>query len=126
MAADTYAPLGVIRHHPNTWKSGPDYIDHQKYYAWLKHKAQASYRGEAYALSWPDWQAIWEGDLWHSRGRDNYDLALTRKDSSQAWSVPNCELITRMEQYRRQGLRRRGEVRGPYQSRQLKQDDQVS
>ena len=126
MAADTYAPLGVIRHHPNTWKSGPDYIDHQKYYAWLKHKAQASYRGEDYALSWLDWQAIWQGDLWHSRGRDNYDLALTRKDSSQAWSVPNCELITRMEQYRRQGLRRRGEVRGPYQSRQLKQDDQVS
>ena len=117
MAANTYAPLGPIRHHPDTWKSGPDYLDHQKYYAWLKHKAQAAYRGESYELDWPDWQTIWKGDLWHSRGRGNYDLALTRIDSKKPWCMKNCELVTRLEQYRRQGIKRRGERRGPYKNK---------
>lgn len=118
MAASTYAPLGPVRHHPEHWKSGPDYTDHQKYYAWLKHKAQARYRGEEYCLEWRDWQKIWQGDLWHSRGRGNHDLCLTRIDFELPWSKKNCELITRLEQYRRQGIRKRGQTRGPYKNKQ--------
>ena len=118
MAASTYAPLGPVRHHPEHGKSGPDYTDHQKYYAWLKHKAQARYRGEEYCLEWRDWQKIWQGDLWHSRGRGNHDLCLTRIDFELPWSKKNCELITRLEQYRRQGIRKRGQTRGPYKNKQ--------
>lgn len=114
MAADTYAPLGPKRHHPQYWKSGPDYLDHQKYYAWLKHKAQAAYRGEEYSLTWRQWQKIWTNELWDQRGRAIDDVCLTRIDPEKSWNYKNCEIITRHQQFIRQGAAKRGQLRGPY------------
>ena len=54
-----YIPQPKGKTNPNKWISGPDPIDHDKYYAWQKHRAQARFRKEEYALSWEDWQLLW-------------------------------------------------------------------
>ena len=87
------------RANPNNWKTGPDPITHDKYYAYLKHKAQAKYRGEAYDLTWEDWTEFWEGDRWFQRGRKGEDLCLRQIDQSLGWSRDNCEVVTRREHF---------------------------
>lgn len=119
MAADTYAPRAPIREKPNSWKSGPDWTDHQKYYAWLKHRSQATYRGEKHSLTWNQWQKLWPNDLWNQRGRAIDDVCLTRIDPTKSWNYKNCEIITRHEQFIRQGAAKRGILRGPYTNKQL-------
>lgn len=88
---------------PELWVSGPDPITHDKYYAWLKHKAQAKYRKEEYHLTWEEWQNIWTPDIWMQRGRASDDLCLGRLDHLGPWSVDNCHIITRKEHLARQG-----------------------
>jgi hypothetical protein len=113
MTKPVYAPIGTIRHYPEKWYSGPDYDDHQKYYAWLKHRSQALYRGEGHTLTWRKWLELWPEDVWIQRGKQRTDLCLTRPDPELAWSDDNCEIITRQEQFNRQGLAKRGKLRGP-------------
>lgn len=108
-----YAPIGPIRHYPDKWLSGPDPLHHQQYYAWLKHRSQAWYRGEEHFLTWQDWLEFWPPEVWHQRGRKGPDLCLTRIDPELAWEKSNCEIITRAEQFRRQGIAKRGTIRGP-------------
>lgn len=119
MAANTYAPLGTVRHHPEHWKSGPDYVDHQKYYAWLKHKAQARFRDELYELTFEEWQSIWTDKLWDLRGRGNQDVCLCRLDNEGAWSIDNCHVITRAEQLKRNGDLRRGHAYGAHRQARI-------
>lgn len=114
MAANTYAPQAPKRQHPENWKSGPDWIDHQKYYAWLKHKAQAMYRDERYKLTWIHWQELWTNKNWEQRGRSIDSLCLTRIDPTKAWSLINCEIVSRQVQLARQGPLKRGRPRGSY------------
>jgi len=38
--------------YPQNWCTGPDPRRHAQYYAWLKHKSQAHYRGELHELTW--------------------------------------------------------------------------
>jgi hypothetical protein len=115
MTKTVYAPLGPVRHYPDKWLSGPDYLDHEKYYAWLKHRSQAYYRGEEHEITWPYWQSLWPNDVWYQRGKRKEDLCLTRIDPEKPWSDLNCEIITRQEQFNRQGLARRGRLRGSRQ-----------
>jgi len=110
MAKTPYAPIGPIRHYPHKWLSGPDYGDHEKYYAWLKHRAQAFYRKEGHTLSWPKWLELWPDDVWQQRGKRKDELCLTRPDPELPWSDDNCEIITRQEQFNRQGENRRGRL----------------
>jgi hypothetical protein len=96
---------------PNRWKSGPDPFNRELYYAFLKHRSQANYRGEAHTLDFAEWQEFWTEDRWHSRGRGQDDLVLTRTDPEQGWSKLNCELITRRQHFARkkaQNAKRRG------------------
>lgn len=118
MVAQSYAPLGPSRHHPENWKSGPDRVRHEQYYAWLKHRAQANYRSEGHELTWHEWCEFWDTDYaWYNRGRGSKDICLTRKDIKLPWSKDNCELITRLEQFQRQGKNKVGRPRGPYKKK---------
>ena len=86
---------------PHNWCTGPDYYLHELYYAHQKHRSQARYRGEAYNLTWEDWQAIWSNPTdFHNRGRKPEDLTLTRVDPDQPWELSNCVVMTRLEQLR--------------------------
>ena len=108
MTKAIYAPLNPIRHYPEKWLSGPDYDDHQKYYAWLKHRSQAWYRGEEHTLTWEEWLSFWPDDIWSQRGRKSHDLVLTRLDCEGSWSRDNCHIITRGEHLVKMSSRKRG------------------
>ena len=103
---------------PHTWISGPDERAHEQYTAWLKHKAQANYRGELYELTFQDWQQLWnKDDRWQERGRSGTSLCLTMRDKGMGWTMTNVEVITRNEQVRRQCELNRGKkykVKAPY------------
>jgi len=87
---------------PSNWRSGPDYLQHEMYYAWSKHRSQALYRGEEYTLTWLDWQVIWtDTNDFLRRGRRPDDLTLTRIDDDGAWEIDNVQVITRLEQLRK-------------------------
>jgi hypothetical protein len=88
------------RQTPEMWVSGPDPIVHDKYYAWLKHRAQARYRGEPYELTWEDWQAIWPTELFLQRGRSAEQLCLVQIDPDLGWIPSNVQVITRREYVR--------------------------
>ena len=86
---------------PNRWKSGPNPFIREIYYAYLKHRSQARYRGEEHLLTFQDWQEFWTEDRWQIRGRGHDDLVLTRTDPEAGWHKSNCELITRREHFAR-------------------------
>lgn len=85
---------------PQSWKTGPDEHIREKYYAYLKHKAQCSFRGEQYELSWDDWQELWTDELFVRRGRKVDDLCLGRLDWNGVWSLENCFIQTRKEHFK--------------------------
>lgn len=84
---------------PSTWKTGPNPLTREKYYAFLKHRSQASYRKETYNLSWEDWQSFWNDDDFVKRGRKVDDLCLTRYNFNLAWDIDNCVVCTRREHF---------------------------
>jgi hypothetical protein len=87
---------------PENWRSGPDLVQHDMYYAWAKHRSQARYRKEPYDLTWEDWQVIWANPVdFLRRGRRPEDLTLTRIDDDGAWTRDNVIIITRLEQLRK-------------------------
>lgn len=84
---------------PHVWRCGPDQLTHDQYNAWLKHRAQAAFRGEPHELSFEQWQALWNKDnAWFQRGRSGPSLCLTRIDHQRPWSLSNCVIINRIEQ----------------------------
>lgn len=92
---------------PEKWVTGPDPYRRNKYYAFLKHKAQARYRGESYTLTWPDWEALWRDDLWEQRGKGSRSLCLAQVDQEKGWHVNNVEIIERRDQVSRTHRERR-------------------
>lgn len=98
----TYTPYTQNkRHHPNAiYASEPE--RRNKYYAWLKHRTQARYRGEDYGLSWEDWESLWSDDLWAQRGRKSGNLCLMMHDKNEGWCLNNVSVVTRGEQLKRQ------------------------
>lgn len=86
---------------PFMWKTGPDPRTHEQYTAWLKARAQAQFRGEAWDLTFEQYQELW-GDLWEERGRTRDSLCLSRADYEKGWSLANCQVVTRREHAARQ------------------------
>lgn len=86
---------------PKCWKSGPCPLKHEKYYAWLKHRSQARFRGEHYELEWEDFDNIWSDQDFLKRGRKNSDFCLARIDPLESWSVDNCHVVTRQQHLKR-------------------------
>ena len=89
-----HAAKGKLR--PHLWLCGPDEYKHQMYTPWMRHKAQARFRGEEHDLSFDEYFAIWDG-YWYARGRAADELCMTRIDPSEAWTKDNCELRIRKE-----------------------------
>lgn len=89
------------RQTPELWKSGPDELEHDKYYAWAKHKAQAKFRNEEHTLTWEEWKSIWTNDLFEQRGRGADSLCLMQQDIRKGWHVDNVSIITRREHLKR-------------------------
>jgi hypothetical protein len=89
------------RQTPETWISGPDPIEHEKYYAWLKHRAQAKFRNEEHTLTWEDWQTLWPTDLFLKRGRGVDDLCVSIVNLEHGWHIWNVTICTRREHLQR-------------------------
>jgi len=101
--------------YPQNWCTGPDPRRHAQYYAWLKHKSQAHYRGELHELTWDQWETIWNTDgHWERRGRSREDLCLTMLDPECGWHIANVEIMTRLEQLQLLGYAKTGQLRGHY------------
>lgn len=89
---------------PNSWIAGPDPVQRDKYYGWLRHKSQASYRGETYTITWEDWQKLWPNDLWFQRGKRSECVILVRLDPDGDWDMSNvttCLMKDKGQYYRR-------------------------
>ena len=84
---------------PHVWMYQGE-IPHQQHIAWLKSKSQAAYRDEEWQLTVSEYQQLWEG-MWHLKGRSNHNFCMTRKDHKAAWSLDNCEVISRLDHLRR-------------------------
>jgi len=84
---------------PESWASGPCPLAHDKHYGYLKHKAQARYRGEDYSLTLEDWMTMWTDELWLQRGRTSDSYCLQQIDAEQGWSVDNVEIVPRRKHF---------------------------
>lgn len=95
--------------YPEKWLSGPTMFDRDRFYAWHKHRSQANFRKEDYALTFIQWCEFWPNEeLWEQRGRERTALVLVRIDPELAWCPDNCEIITRYEQLLRSTARKQG------------------
>lgn len=92
---------------PHMWKSGPDPVEHDKYVAWARARAQAHYRGEPWSMTWPEWQDLWR-DHWHLRGRGPGHVKMTRRDLTGPWSRENTCILTPSEHARHHSAGKRG------------------
>jgi len=88
------------------WVTGTDPLTRDKYYAYLKHRAQAKYRRELYDLEFEDWLELWPDSLWHQRGRYSHSLCLAQRDPDFGWIRENCVVVNRGSQCKRTGSRR--------------------
>ena len=94
---------------PHIWKSGPDRIAHDQYHAWLVHRAQASFRGEAHELSFEDYKHFWDqDDNWFHRGRSIDCIIMSRRDPEKAWSRDNIRMMDRRTHLEEQAFAARG------------------
>lgn len=90
----------------------PDDHDNEVFKVWHKHRQQALFRCEEYALPPEDFIALWPKKLWEQRGRSRNSLCLIRIDDALPWRRDNCAVISRLEQLRRTNKRRKDQ--GPY------------
>lgn len=92
---------------PNKWKyKDPDV--HKKHIPFLRARAQAWYRNEAWNLSFEEFQEIWTEDLWVRRGRHKDCLIMRLIDPKDLdWRRDNIEIVVRREHLsRKRGLER--------------------
>lgn len=81
---------------PSAWKTGPDPLRREQYYAWLKHRAQAKFRKEDHDLTFEEWESLWM-DNWDNRGRGLENHILVRTNKKDPWTFDNCKVLTRKE-----------------------------
>jgi hypothetical protein len=105
----TLSTKGIPRPHtcgprPNSWKAGPDPVEHKRYQVWIQQKNQAQYRDEGWDISFAEWKQLWDqSGHWADRGRVKGTWCMTRRDWSLPWTVDNAMVITREEHARMQG-----------------------
>lgn len=87
---------------PHTWKAGTDPVRHDQYTAWLKARAQASYRKEPWEITFEQWVELW-ADQWHRRGRQQDCLMLMKRRWQEPWTRRNAQLVNRETFHQRQG-----------------------
>ena len=94
-----HAPGRIID--PLNWGDEEAIIERDRYYALLKHRAQAAYRGEEHTLTNEQWCEIWTLERWRLRGRERNSLCLAQIDPEKGWHKDNVEVVERMEVLRR-------------------------
>lgn len=78
---------------------------------YLRQKAQAKFRKEAFELTFEQYCELWDTpEKWAARGRVAKSLVLTRIDIDGAWTMANVEIITRKEQIQRSQFVKRGAI----------------
>lgn len=71
-------------------------FDNARRRAFVRSRSQAWFRGEAWTLTWEEYQVFWSTPKrWAKRGRQPEDLVLTRQDWDGVWSTDNCVIVTR-------------------------------
>jgi hypothetical protein len=89
-----YTQIGVKR-----IKGDEIYLDpvlHDQHWAWLRKKAQATFRGESWSLSIEEWFDLWAAsDQWDNRGRHKDSSAMFMIDPSKGWHTWNVEIVNR-------------------------------
>lgn len=83
------------------WGSDELLIQADKRYAWMKHKAQANYRGEEYSLTIDEWMSLWTDEAFLQRGRDKDSLCLTQINIGEGWHLDNVEIVPRADYLKR-------------------------
>ena len=94
-----YLPPSKSTKRWSTAKFAGDEDRRDKYYAFLKHRSQARYRGESYELTWEDWEHLWDDSSWQLRGQRIGDLCLTRIDFAGEWAIHNVIVCTRKDHF---------------------------
>lgn len=79
-----------------------DPLQREKYYAYIKHRAQANHRGELYELTEEQWMHLWTDELFEQRGRDITAYCLRMIDPDMGWCIGNVEIVTRREHFNSQ------------------------
>lgn len=73
-------------------------FDNERRVAFVRSRSQAAFRGEAWTLTWEEYQEFWNTRrLWARRGRAIDALVLTRLDWESSWSKDNCCIISRQD-----------------------------
>ena len=85
------------KRNPAKWKTGPDTVTRDKYYAFLRHRAQARFRNEPHELVWETWLNLWPNELWGNRGRGLNNHCITRLDPELPWRADNVRVCVRAE-----------------------------
>lgn len=70
-------------------------LQREKYYAFIKHRAQCNYRGEDFFLTETDWLSMWTDELFKQRGRKSESLCIYRVDPEKPWQADNIDINTR-------------------------------
>jgi len=69
---------------------------------WLRHKAQAKYRAEAYDFPYEAWLACWQlSGLQDQMGRLGHQYTMVRTDPRQPWHKDNIKIIQRSQHHTR-------------------------
>jgi hypothetical protein len=66
------------------------------YYAYLRLKSQAKFRGEPFALSEEDFMLLWKDKIQH-KGRAKGQLRMTRLDRDKPWCLDNIIIGTQQD-----------------------------
>ena len=95
------------RSDPSKWITGDDPLTRDKYYAWLKHRAQAKHRKEDYSLTWEDWQTLWSDQDFLNRGRGMDNMCLFQITPGEGWHLNNTTVEIREKRQGNYGKKRK-------------------
>lgn len=82
-----------MRPDPAKWADEDTIMERDIYYGWLKHRAQARFRGEEHDLTPEQWRELWPKETWLNRGRAPECDMLVRIDVTGAWTLNNVKIV---------------------------------
>lgn len=91
---------------PHLWRSGPDERRHEIYVSFLRSRAQANFRNEGWTLTYEEYFKLWDKN-WENRGRDRFNVCMSRYDPEQPWDISNTYIRSRYDQLLEQAEKRR-------------------
>jgi len=73
---------------------------------WLRQKAQAKFRGEAYDMTWEDFREVWlySRKMKHI-GSKRGAYSMIRIDISRPWSIGNVAIVPRGHHHKRKNFK---------------------